>query len=98
MAELRAILAARAAALPPCPVCGDQDRSPSGGCRPCASERKRLQRERERSPEVLERSRLLLEIGQSYAKRSGIELPDLTLEEVAAERAKVAEIRKRRGW
>jgi hypothetical protein len=46
----------------------------------------------------LERSRLLLEIGQSYAKRSGIELPDLTLEEVAAERAKVAEIRKRRGW
>lgn len=33
--------------LPPCRMCGDQDYSPRGDCRPCAAERKRRQRERE---------------------------------------------------
>ncbi len=32
----------------PCAVCGDEDRSPSGACRPCAARRKAEQRERDR--------------------------------------------------
>ena len=73
MAEINAIRAERAAAMPPCRVCGDQDYSPAGACRPCAAERKRLQRERERSPEAIERKKVLVDVLRDYLRRQGIE-------------------------
>jgi hypothetical protein len=72
-AEIDAILAERVRALPPCNVCGDHDYSPAGRCRPCNARRQREFKERERSPEVVERKRALLELATAYLKRQGID-------------------------
>ena len=72
--EIRDILLARVAELPPCARCGDQDFSLHGDCRPCgAADRKRL-RDAERTPEMLERKKAALALLSSILARIDDEL------------------------